>query len=319
MPMIDYEQTGWVPNPKYVEIIDNANAICASYQQQGYDITLRQLYYQFVARGLLPNSQQSYDLVGRVCVKARENGYLDFDYLVDRTRNVIEQPHWGTPEDIIRAAASSFRLDKWAESDHLVEVWVEKEALAGIVQQATAVVDTLAFPCRGYVSTSEMYVAAQRLRDYVEDDREVTILYLGDYDPSGVDMGRDNASRIRQYVGYHVGDRIANVHFRRIALTAAQIAQYNPPPAFAKTTDSRHAGYVASTGQNQAWELDALDPAVLVALIQNEVIALRDDDVWNKAVEEEKEHRRLLKEVSDKWQSVTEYIDSKGKEPDDDN
>ena len=311
MPMIDYDQSGWQPNIDYADIIDRANAICAEYQAQGYDITLRQLYYQFVARGFLPNKQESYDKLGRVCVKARENGFMDWDYLVDRTRNVLVQSHWDTPESILEAVADQFRLDKWANATHVVEVWVEKEALAGVIQAATNNVDTLAFPCRGYVSTSEMYVAAQRIVAHIEDGVEVTVLYLGDYDPSGVDMARDNEARLRQYVSAHVGDERTEdyLHFSRIALTAAQIAQYNPPPAPAKPTDSRHKTYVASTGQNQSWELDALDPATLVALVEAEVVALRDDGVWDQAVEEEKEHKRKLSLVHKRWADVSTFLE----------
>jgi len=311
MPLIDYDQSGWTPNIDYADIIDRANAICAEYQAQGYDITLRQLYYQFVARGFLANRQENYDKLGRVCVKAREHGYMDWDYLVDRTRNVIVQPHWDTPEAILEAVADQFRLDKWANAQHVVEVWVEKEALAGVIQTATANVDTLAFPCRGYVSSSEMYSAAQRIVQHIEADREVTILYLGDYDPSGVDMARDNEARLRQYVATHVGDIAVddNLHFERIALTAEQIRQYNPPPAPAKTTDSRHKTYVAATGQNQSWELDALDPATLVALVESEVIKLRDDGVWDQAVEEEKEHKRKLSLVHKRWADVSTWLE----------
>ena len=311
MPLIDYDQSGWVPNIDYAEIIERANAICAEYQAQGYDITLRQLFYQFVARGFLDNTVKMYDKLGRVCVKARENGYMDWDYLVDRTRNVIVQPHWETPEAILEAVADQFRLDKWANASHVVEVWVEKEALAGIVQTATNRVDTLAFPCRGYVSSSEIYTAAQRIVAYIEDDREVTVLHLGDYDPSGADMSRDIYARLQQYVGTHVGEDVCldKLHFKRIALTMPQIRQYNPPPAMAKTEDSRYGTFVAATGQNQTWELDALDPAVLVALIEDEVTALRDEDVWDQAVEEEKEHKRKLSLVHKRWADVSTFLE----------
>jgi hypothetical protein len=310
MPLIDYDQSGWTPNVKYADIIDQANAICAQYLQQGYDLTLRQLYYQFVARGLLANKQENYDLLGRVCVKARENGYMDWDYLTDRTRNLASLPHWETPADILKSAVASFRLDKWAEADHVVEVWVEKEALSGIVQTAAEAVDIPHFACRGYVSSSEIYVAVQRLRAYIEDGKEVTVLHLGDHDPSGLNMTDDNGGRLRQFLAYHVGDDVSMFHFKRIALNPPQIAQYAPPPNPAKQTDSRYAEYVAATGQTDSWELDALDPAVLVALITQEVEALRDDDVWAEATQEEKEHKRLLKAVSDRWADVSAYIDT---------
>lgn len=308
MPLIDYDLSGWRPNADYALIIDRANTICQEYLNQGYDLTLRQLYYQFVARGYLANKQQNYDLLGRVCVKARENGYMDWDYLVDRTRNLAGLTHWDSPEDILKAVAAQFRLNKWADADHVTEVWVEKEALSGVVQNAAEQVDVSWFACRGYVSSSEMWIACQRLVRYLEADKEVTILHLGDHDPSGLNMTDDNGGRLQQYVRRHVGDT-DKLHFKRIALQPAQIAQYNPPPNPAKQTDSRYAEYVSVTGQTDSWELDALPPNVLVALIVSEVEALRDPDVWDQASEEEKEHKRLLKEVSDRWADVTDYID----------
>lgn len=308
MPKIDYDQSGWAPNANYTLIIDRANAICQEYLNQNYDLTLRQLYYQFVARGFLANRQENYDLLGRVCVKARENGLMDWNYLVDRTRNLAGLPHWQTPEDILKSVVASYRLNKWAEAPHIVEVWVEKEALSGVVQQAANQVDVSWFACRGYVSSSEIWQASQRIVGYIEDDKEVTILHLGDHDPSGLNMTDDNGGRLEQYVRTHVGDT-DKLHFKRIALTPAQIAQYNPPPNPAKVTDSRYGEYIAATGQTQSWELDALAPGVLVALIVAEVNALRDDEVWNEAQTTEDEDKRLLKEVSDRWDEITTFID----------
>jgi len=309
MPYIDYEGSGWKPSPKYEAIINQANAICAQYLTDGYDLTLRQLYYQFVARGLLANKQENYDLLGRVCVKARENGWMDWRFLVDRTRNLDSLSHWDSPEQILKAVAEQFRLDKWAEADHVVEVWVEKEALAGVVKRAADSVDVANFPCRGYVSTSEIYQAAQRLVEYIQAGKEVTVLHLGDHDPSGLNMTDDNGGRLRQYVRYHVGSKWQNLHFKRIALEPAQIAQYNPPPNPAKQTDSRYAEYVARTGETDSWELDALDPAVLVNLITTEVEAIRDQAVWDEAQEQEDEHKKDLAAIAERWGDVKGWLD----------
>ena len=310
MPEIDYEGSGWSPGDRYLSIIENANAICQEYLTDGFDLTLRQLYYQFVARGLLTNTEKSYDLLGRVCVKARENGLMDWNYLVDRTRNMASNNHWETPEDILKAVAEQFAIDKWANAEHVVEVWVEKEALSGVVAQACRAADVPWFACRGYVSASEMWAASQRLVEHIQNGREVTILHLGDHDPSGLDMTSDNGGRLYQYVRRHVGDDVDMLHFRRIALSQQQIAQYNPPPNPAKQTDSRFQQYVNDTGLNQSWELDALDPNILVQLIADEVEALRDDDVWDQASTEEKEHRERLGKLTKRWGDVVALLDA---------
>jgi hypothetical protein len=307
MAEIDFEQEGWSPNVEYADIINKANTICLEYVNQGYDLTLRQLYYQFVARDMLANTVKNYDLLGRVLNKARWNGYFDWDYLVDRTRNVQGVAHWNTPSEIIKAAASSFRLDKWAEAEHVVEIWVEKEALAGIIGQAGTGVDCRWFPCRGYVSASEIYQAGLRLVEHIQNGQEVTILHLGDLDPSGLQMTDDNYSRLRKVARYYTD--ASKLHFKRIALNMPQIAQYNPPENPAKEGDSRYKAFVQYTGGTTSWELDALPPNVLVGLIEEEVEKLRDPDVWSQASDEEKRYRDLLDSLSNRWEDVATYLE----------
>lgn len=117
-------------------IIEIAEEICDEYAADNYDLTLRQLYYQFVARDVLPNTQESYKRLGSIINDARLAGLIDWDHLEDRTRNLQGNAHWKSPADLLQACASQFRLDKWTTQLRHVEVWVEKEALAGIVERA---------------------------------------------------------------------------------------------------------------------------------------------------------------------------------------
>src|SRR5215467_562755 len=308
MAEIDFEGEGWTPNARYADIITKANGICLEYVNAGYDLTLRQLYYQFVSRDLFENITENYDLLGRVLNKARWNGWFDWDYLVDRTRNVQGVAHWNTPGDILKAAANSFRLDKWANAEHVVEIWVEKEALAGIIGQAGTGVDCRWFPCRGYVSASEIYQAGLRLVEHIKNGQEVTVLHLGDLDPSGLQMTDDNYGRLLKVVRYYTD--ASKLHFKRNALNMPQIAQYNPPENPAKEGDSRYKAFVAYTGGTTSWELDALPPNVLVALIEQEVEALRDEDVWSQASDEEKGYREKLEALSGRWSDVEAWLES---------
>src|SRR5262245_37159888 len=114
-------------------VIAQANAICAEYAAQGYDLTLRQLYYQFVARGLIANRQTEYKRLGDIIDEARMAGLLDWDYIVDRTRYLRTQNTWEHPSDIISASASQFRIDKWEHQPYRIEVWIEKDALVGVI------------------------------------------------------------------------------------------------------------------------------------------------------------------------------------------
>jgi hypothetical protein len=291
--------------PETLAVVEQAEQICQEYQRQGYDLTLRQLYYQFVARGLIPNSQQSYSRLGDIVSNGRMAGLIDWSHIVDRTRNLRGTSHWGSPSDIIDASASSFRLDKWADQDTRVEVWVEKEALAGVVQRAADEYDVNWFSCRGYVSQSELWAAGRRHRLYMQRGQGVIVLHLGDHDPSGIDMTRDIRDRLHTFIGHRAH---LDLEVRRIALNMDQVQQYNPPPNPTKLTDSRSEGYIQEYG-HESWELDALDPATLGALIAQHIGGIVDDGRYQATAAEEARHRRLLDAASDRWDEIVTMLD----------
>lgn len=312
--------------PEALLTIQRANQVCASYQAQGFDLTLRQLYYQFVSRGWIDNKQSEYKRLGGIINDARLAGRLDWDYIVDRTRNLESNSHWGSPAQIIRSAARSYAEDKWASQDMYVEVWIEKDALVGVLQQACEPNDVPYFSCRGYTSQSEIWGAAQRLGSRINDNKKVRIIHLGDHDPSGIDMSRDIEDRLRMFVAQDVfgaspvttGDgedsrdeyrdyTDDHLEIERIALNWDQVQQYQPPPNPAKITDSRATKYIARFGQ-ESWELDALDPATLTNLIQFAIDGYKDPDVWDEAVAHEEEQREILTLASSRWADVASFL-----------
>jgi hypothetical protein len=300
LPKITYTPRDF--KPATVAMIDQANAIIEEYQAQGFSLTLRQLYYQFVSRDLLRNRQSEYNRLGSVINYARLAGLVDWEAIEDRTRELVALSHWTSPSDIVRAVAQQYRIDKWDGQPTRIEVWIEKDALVGVIEGICQTNDVAFFSCRGYTSQSEMWVAAQRLERYLDDDQDVIILHLGDHDPSGLDMTRDIEDRLRLFLegdGYDAG----KLEVRRIALTREQIDQYNPPPNPAKITDSRFAGYEAEHG-SESWELDALEPSVLAALIRDAVDETRDDDEWSEKVEREDREKVELKFASDNWPKI---------------
>jgi hypothetical protein len=149
-----------------LKIIQQAEAICDDYARQGYDLTLRQLYYQFVAKGLIPNKDTEYDRLGSIINDARLAGLLDWEHITDRTRNLASWIQFENPAECIEDAASSYGIDLWEDQENRVEVWVEKEALAGVVSQVASRFAVPYFSCRGYVSQSEMHAAGRRLAGY---------------------------------------------------------------------------------------------------------------------------------------------------------
>lgn len=261
-------------------VIDQANGIIDEYRAAGYTLTLRQLYYQFVARDLIPNTQRSYKRLGSIINDGRMAGYIDWDAIEDRTRNLERNAHWRSPADGIQSLRDQYRIDMWSNQPNRVEVWIEKEALIGVIEGVCTELDVPYFACRGYVSQSEQYRAGLRARSfYNRASQDTVILHFGDHDPSGIDMTRDNYDRLRTFAGYRGKPRVV-----RVALNMDQVHEYRPPPNPAKVTDSRFEGYRREFG-DESWELDALEPSVIDALIREHVDAYRDEAKW--AVREE--------------------------------
>ncbi len=302
MPKLCYEQKKF--QAKSLKAITQANAIIEDYAAQGFDLTLRQLYYQFVARDLIPNNLKEYKRLSTIINDARYAGLIDWLRITDRTRNLRKNAHWDGPEDIISSAVSSFAIDKWETQEYRPEVWIEKDALVGVIEGVCKKVDTSYFSCRGYASASEMWVAGRRLTRYLKAGQVPLIIHLGDHDPSGMDMSRDIFDRLELFVraeGYDPAE------VKRIALNMDQIEAYRPPPNFAKLTDTRAKGYIKRYGKN-SWELDALEPTVLAALIEDTVTAYRDERLWQEAVTLEEQHRENLRDAARRWGDVTRYL-----------
>lgn len=298
MALIAYEN--WNPKGVTLDLVDVANAICEEYAAQGYDLTLRQLYYQHVARDYLPNNQRSYKTLGTLVDRARRAGLMDWDYIVDRTRNLMGNRTYASPGALVEEVHEKFFVDLWQDQDYRIEVWVEKEALAGVIQRAANLRGVNYFSCRGYVSQSEMHAAAKR-HEYYRDrlGQETIIVHLGDHDPSGIDMTRDIGARMRLFG--------ASPDVRRIALNYNQIQQYAPPPNPTKMTDSRAESYVERFGM-QSWELDALDPNTLTQLITDEIDGFRDIALFRDREQEQEEGRDQLDAISRHWDDVVTFV-----------
>lgn len=282
-----------------LRLINLINHVIGEYSEQGYSLTLRQLYYQLVARDIIPNTPRSYKNVGNLINDARLAGLIDWKAIEDRTRNLHRLSHWDSPESIIRSAAYSYRKDNWQGQFFYVEVWVEKEALSEIVGKACEVYDTPYFCCRGYTSQSEMYNAAQRIKYRQEiESKECVVIHLGDHDPSGIDMSRDIEERLALF-----GVDRNRFQFNRIALNMEQIDAYNPPPNPAKITDSRCAAYIKKYGY-ESWELDALEPKMLDMLIKEEIKKYLDMTKFRKIQQEVEDDIESMYMVAENWEEV---------------
>jgi hypothetical protein len=314
MPRIEYRTINF--RPATLTVIEQANQIAASYARQGLSLTLRQLYYRFVAQDLIPNKQTEYKRLGSIINDARYAGLFDWSLITDRTRNVQGGDGGytpGHPEEVI--SPSYYSVTQWEGQPNRVEVWVEKDALIDVISQATSALRVPRFSCRGYTSSSEIWAAAQRIEGYLEDEEveKVTVFHLGDHDPSGIDMTRDIGDRVLEFIAGD-GARHYDVEINRIALNMDQILQYNPPPNPAKETDSRFLRYEQEHG-SESWELDALEPRTLIDLIQGYIRPLIDVEKWDERRRITAEGQATLRVVRDNYTDVIEFLTERGLMP----
>jgi len=301
MPRIKYQDFNF--RPASLALIAKANEIIAEYQAQGFDLTLRQIYYQYVSRDLIPNTQRSYKNLGGVINDARLAGMVDWNAIVDRTRELRDLSHWNGPADIIEACSQQFHIDKWAGQPYRPEVWIEKDALVGVFERVCQELDVPLLSCRGYTSQSEMWGASQRLLRYKSKKQTPFILHFGDHDPSGKDMSRDIVDRLELFTD-------GEVKFQRLALNMDQVERYSPPPNPAKVTDSRAKGYIAEFG-DESWELDALEPRVLDALVRSAIASILNLKKMAAADAIQLEHRKTLSAISQHFSDVKEFVEGR--------
>jgi hypothetical protein len=294
--------------PDSLAMIDKANTIIAEYRRQGFVLSLRQLYYQLVSRDIIPNNLRSYKNLGNLVSDARLAGLIDWLAIEDRGREYILPQHWSSPDEIIRAAARGYKIDKWANQPVHIEVMVEKDALSGVLLPVTNDLDIGLTANKGYSSSSAMWEAGRRIRRANKGGKEVHILYLGDHDPSGMDMTRDVRERLLQF-GIVLHPR--NMRVNRLALNMDQVEQYGPPENPAKQTDSRADAYIEQFGYS-SWELDALEPSILAALVTEAVMGLRDPDLWGEKLMQERTEAAELLAIQQHYTEVRAHVDDQG-------
>lgn len=270
-------------------LIRQASDICASYEAQGIPMSLRQLYYQLVSKNLIENSKESYNRLGGAVSDGRIAGLISWTAIEDRGRNLQGLNHSDSPQQAIAAAANGYSIDKWANQPYRAEVWVEKEALVDVVGLICNKLEVDFFACKGYNSQSETWRAGMRFADYVRKGQRPVVFHLGDHDPSGIDMTRDNRDRLSMFAG-------VPIQVVRLALNMNQIDTYQPPPNYAKVSDSRYADYRNKYGE-ESWELDALEPRIIQDLISEAVLRVRDQRLWDEMTAQQTDDKMYLQSI----------------------
>lgn len=284
-------------NKASATLVGIANNILNEYRKMGYRLSLRQLYYQLVARDYIENSVKSYKRIGNLISDARLAGLLDWGMIEDRGRETVIPTAWESPAQIVHAAAQQFRIDRWEGQPCYVEVMVEKDALSGILEPVCRDLHVRFTANKGYSSSSAMYEAGKRIAKMEDCVDEIHLFYLGDHDPSGIDMTRDISERLELFT-YGMIDS-TKVH--RLALNFNQVEEWQPPENPAKETDSRYEAYVHQFGAS-SWELDAVEPSTLADLVRDGIQALIDTEKWDEVAGRESKMRNQLMRFASEYE-----------------
>lgn len=280
-------------------LISTINAILDNYEAQGYDLSLRQLYYQLVARNLIENTEKSYKNIGNVVSDARLAGLIDWNMIRDRGRTTSHSSHCESVSSVVRSSMYGFKVDMWARQNNYVEVMVEKQALEGVLEPVCYEFDIPFSANKGYSSSSAMYDASKRFIVAAQEGKSLHVLYLGDHDPSGIDMTRDVDDRFQLFITGPTDDE--HIHtVNRLALNMDQVRKFKCPKNPAKLTDTRANDYIRKFGVS-SWELDAVEPSTLAQLVKDAVNNLIDPDIWEEDLAKEKLGRDELTQLADNY------------------
>jgi hypothetical protein len=217
-------------------------------------MTVRQVFYQASVRGIIEKSEAGYTKVQTDLVVMRKSGEMPFDWLADNTRWQRKPRSFDSVEQALQETARFYRKRLWADADAYVEVWLEKDALSGVVFPVTALYDVPLMVARGYASLSFLHSAAEAISEL---DVPVYIYHLGDFDPSGVNAGEKIEETLRELAPD------AEIHFERLAVTPEQIQNWRLPTRPTKTSDTRSKGF-----GDISVELDAIEPDALRTLVR---------------------------------------------------
>lgn len=274
-----------------VDLVRLANEIRGEYEDDGMTLTLRQMYYQFVARGYVPSGQDQYKRIGETLTEARYMGDFPISGLEDRGREVVQGQSIRYDVDVDDALQQAsdvlptlpriyLAADRWAHQPVNVSVWVEKQALEGVFAPICTELGVGFFACKGYPSVSALWSWIEQMQQACDEGgaSQLEVLYFGDHDPDGWEIPRSALRNINRLLdNYDV--TLPKVRFTRVALNMDQIDTYSPPPFDAKVTSARYEGYVEEHNTTDAWELDALEPRVLRDLIRENVDEFFDEDI----------------------------------------
>ena len=258
--------------------------------------TVRAVCYRLFTAGLIPGMAKKHtDRVSKQLVWARENGVIPWHWIVDETRHAERAGVWDSIDQIIDSATRGYRRDNWQEQPHYIEVWSEKGTVRGTLWPVLSAYGATFRVLHGFGSATVLNHTARLSAD---SKKPLTVLYVGDWDPSGLFMSEaDIPQRIARYNGV--------LTIQRIALTADDVATGTQMPSFSadtKSKDSRHRWFTQRYG-NHCWELDAMSPVTLRERVEQAITGLLDIDAWNHAGKIEQAEIASMREFGQHWKA----------------
>ena len=286
-------------------IIEHAQTILAQYSE---GITIRQLHYRLVAIGMINDINHNKPVV-KAMTEARWDGIIDMDAFIDRERELYgrtEAEEKDLDEQVerakeqVKAWMKSYHLERWSNQKNFIEIWIEKKALQGVFEMPCIRNCIGLFPCKGYPSLTKLNEASERFQEAIDNGQTVTILYWGDYDPSGEDIPRS--------VKVNIERLDCDINIERRALTPEQIQNLHLPGVPPKRTDTRTRNW----GGDAVVELDAVEPKMLQKMCEDAIAEYFDEDLYEELQEKETEERKKYQEELKEF--VINLGDKKSKE-----
>jgi hypothetical protein len=283
------------------DLLDTAVAVL----QDERPMTLRQLYYRLISAGTLRNDQKEYKRLLNLMTRLREAGEVPRTWIVDHVRSTLKPSSWTGLADFAETVREAYRKDFWASLDHHVEIFVEKDAVAGTIQEVTHEYDIRLRVCRGYTSVS---FAGEIADLWAKIEKPIFAYYLGDFDPSGFDLERDLRDKLSRYSGKMVvsaeGDEnpFANalrqqlctwVSWNRLAINEDDFDDFDLICLPVKHKDRRARSFLEKHGEDCA-EVDALPPSELRRRVQEAIESHIDQERWERLQESERMEQETL-------------------------
>ncbi len=303
-------------NIKSRNLLSKIVDIVEQYAADGYDLSLRQLFYLLAGVGAIEKTQKNYKNIGNLVSDARLAGLVDWDMIRDRGRVPSIPSNCESIPDIIRNIKNNFKVDMWRQQPAYVEVFVEKQSLENVLEPLCWELDVPFSSNKGYSSSSAYYDASKRYLAAAHEGKTLHVVYLGDHDPSGIDMSRDVDDRFTLFIqsawdsivfkDSNLAAELAGVDPRphkihRVALNMDQVRQMRLQSSPAKSKDTRIGDYFRQFGTKDTWELAAVEPRTMVKLVRDAVEALVDREKWNEDKAREDEGRAELQKFADTY------------------